>query len=697
MRLKKVILNNFGGYQDTEISLDTPFTVVGGRDGNAGKTVTDAIVGVLFGCPPGRRGEFSRYAPSAAGKKFSASLFLTAENGKEYLVGRDFHREEVEIFQEEDFSLTLLSPTSLMDILYSELRTLNPIDFEALFVFDRGPVAIRLDSPVLREQLNKLWSRGIDREAVEEILAASQAAAAVLEREPEIQVSAKPPGETGVEPGVIGTAGVEEPETVRAAIRALEEIQARRREVEEEIEKLRRQSARRQELEAELAQVKAEREELAPYEPFVAGDSGVTVEGLSRQLATIELERKYLEEKIREKRESKESVAREIRLLREKIAAFPQEFMDPGLQDEVKTLARQKEEKLQLLRKLEEQLKIFSGKKGLLGLGGRRPEVAELEEKIARQLDEISVIRNRLNTLLKGRPAEDFLQEVELQKKYLEDLAKLEKIPVTAGEEMNYEEQLQELLRQEEEIRKKLRELLEQAGSEEYEEIKEKVKRLSLLKNREKELAGELAALITTEASAERLAALIAERNRLEAEEQEQEETVELRRKEAAERAAREKEAKEKEAREKAETNAGETEKVRVRADYLPEAGENGVEGDTFALAYSRLAELVAGITGGAYNGVLPEFSEDGLELFVREKATASWVPQQILPPVTGNLIRLAFRVFLARLHTPARNFPLLFAAPPLLGSREEGERVLALLGEAFPEAQIIAFLAETA
>lgn len=66
----------------------------------------------------------------------------------------------MEVFQEEDLSLTLLPANSLMEILYNELKTLNPIDFEALFVFNRGPVEIRLDSPVLREQLNKIWSRG---------------------------------------------------------------------------------------------------------------------------------------------------------------------------------------------------------------------------------------------------------------------------------------------------------------------------------------------------------------------------------------------------------------------------------------------------------------------------------------------------------------------------------------------------------
>jgi hypothetical protein len=39
----------------------------------------------------------------------------------------------------------------------------------------------------------------------------------------------------------------------------------------------------------------------------------------------------------------------------------------------------------------------------------------------------------------------------------------------------------------------------------------------------------------------------------------------------------------------------------------------------------------------------------------------------------------------------------LLFEGSPVPGSREEEERVLALLGEAFPEAQIITFLSGTA
>ena len=223
-----------------------------------------------------------------------------------------------------------------------------------------------------------------------------------------------------------------------------------------------------------------------------------------------------------------------------------------GLENEVKVLVRQKEEKIQLLRKLEEQLKLFTPKKGLLGLRGRRPETIELEEKIAQQLDEISAIRNRLNTLLKGKPAEDFLQEVELQRKYLADLVKLEKMPVTAGEEdySHYEEQHRELLRQEEEIRGKLRELLAQAGAEEYGEIKEKVKRLSFLIRLKKELEDEIAVL-ATEASPERRSALEAEKKRLE-EEERQQEAIELGRRKAV---------KEREAREKAE----EIEKAQVR------------------------------------------------------------------------------------------------------------------------------------
>ncbi len=706
MLLKKVILNNFGIFRETEISLDTPFTVVGGEEETAGKTLIDAIMGVLFGCPPGRRGEFSRYAPSSAGEQFSASLFLTTGDGQEYLVGKDFYREELEVFQKEGFSLSLLSPSSLMDILHSELKTLNPIDFEALFVFHRGPVEIRLDAPLLREQLNKIWSRGFDREAVEEILAASPAAAAAGKTGTEIKTGieihghTQPPGETAggtdeaEESGGAGTAGItgttsaEEPEEVKAALAALEVLQARRRELEEKIEELARQDARCQELEEKLARVKEEKEELAAYEPFVADGSQFTVGELSRQLTTVELERKYLEEKIREKRDRDESMLREIRLLREKIAAFPKEFMDPGLENEVRDLVRQKEEKIQLLRKLEEQIKLFSPKKGILGFRGRRAETTELEEKIAHQLDEISAIRNRLNTLLEGKPAEDFLEELELQKKYLEDLDKLEKLPVTAGEEEydHYEEQHREFLRQEEEIRRKLRDLLAQAGTEEYEEIKEKVKRLSFLKKLEKELEGEIAAL-AVETSPEKLGALEAERKRLEEEAREQEEVIEHGRKKALA---------EREAREKAETNTGETEIVRARADYLPEAGEKTVGEEVFTVSYLRLAKLVDELTGGEYNGVLPEFREGEIDLFVREKTTATWISQQILPPETGDLIRLAFRVFLARLHTPAREFPLLFEDLPVHSSREKRESVVALLGEAFPEVQIIAFLPET-
>ena len=156
----------------------------------------------------------------------------------------------------------------------------------------------------------------------------------------------------------------------------------------------------------------------------------------------------------------------------------------------------------------------------------------------------------------------------------------------------------------EEEIRGKMRDLLAQAGSEEHEEIREKVKRLSLLINREKELESEIAALAAS-ASAERLAALVAERMKLEKEEGEQEEAVELRRKEAEEERA---------ARERAEAAAKEAEKAEFRVDYLPEAEEDVAGEDPFVHSFSRLAILVHCLTGGKYNGVLPEFREDGID-----------------------------------------------------------------------------------
>lgn len=687
MRLKKVILNNFGEYHGTEISLDTPVTMLGRREETAGKAVIDAIVGVLFGCPPNRRGEFSHYAPASAKGAFSASLLLATENGKEYLIGKDFRREQLEVFQQDGFCLTLLPPASIMEILHGELKTLNPIDFEALFVFGRGPVEISQDSPALREQLHKIADQEIDQEAVEALIDTSRAPAV---EDPENTASRQMPEQTGDEVETAGTAGSGEPETVEAAILAMEGIQARRRETEEKIEKLRSQSARVQarvhEIKEDLLRVKGEREELASYEPFLAGGPQTTVEGLSHQLATIELERKYLEEKIREERDNTESVKREIRLLREKIATFPQEFMDPGLLEQVKSLVRQKEEKFHLLRQLEEKRKIFSGRKGILGRRGRREETAELEEKIARQMDEISGIRSRLNTLLKGRQPEEFLQEVKLQEKYLADLTKLEKNPVTMREKNDYEEQCQDLLRQEAEIRSKMQELLVQAGSEEYEEIKEKIKHLGSLINREKELQREIEAL-ERDASAETLAALEAERTRLAEEEREQEKEIELR---------REKAAREREEKEKARERELEAEKERAQAACI-EVDEEAAGEDPFTAAYCRLVKVVQVLSQGEFSGIYPEIRDGEFIILVREKATASWVPEQNLPLETRNLLRLAFRVFLARLHTPAKNFPLLFETPTVLGSKEERERVLTLLEEVFPEVQVLTFLPEIA
>lgn len=608
VRLQKLILNSFGEYTDTEIILDAPRTTFTGK-ATAGRTIVDAVVGILYGCPPGRRKEFLGYAPpEGTDKNFSASLFLTTDDGTEYLIGKDFHHEQLEVFRREGFRLKRLFPATVMEILRKELGTLNPLDFEAFFVFPAGAVEINWESPLIREEWLKISNKS-----------KNDAFLNVLEEM----------GESGFK---TESAGALEWDSAAGE---------RIKEIEEKIKKIK-------ELTEELSRIRANRKELALYEPFIIDDRDTLLEELSKQLTTTTLERKYIEEKIRENRENEETIRREINDLKKKLAAIPEEFLSPKFQEKIKQLAEKKEEKTDLLKNLEEHLKEITKRKGLFSGRSRREERFEIEEKITRCTEEISGIRNELATLLGKQTVEEFFHRLELHQKYRDDLARLEKHPIHQA--VNYKQEQRRLLQREAEIRRQMQDLLSLAGSEEYEVLKEKISYLQNLHCKEREIEEEIEKLGgNTEAA---LAALEEEKQRLQEEEKE----------------------------------SREVQKIHPAP----------MSSDPFLSLYRRVGELTEELTEGEYTGILTEFRGGKYLLYAREKATATWVPEELLPAGKRDLVRLAVRLFLACFHTPARSFPLLFPAPSFFDNREKREKLPALLNEFVPEAQIIVFVPET-
>lgn len=612
VRLKKLILNSFGEYTDTEISLDASGKIFTGKE-DAGKTIIDAVVGALFGYPPGRREEFLGYAPpEGTGKRFCASLLLATDDGTEYLIGKDFHHGQLEVFRQEGFRLKHLFPATVMEILRKELGTLNPLDFEALYVFPAGAAEIREDAPVIREEWQKITNK------------------------------------TKEDAGFLSSGGVKGFWENEAAA-ASESSDAVSAEFRERIKGIEDKSKKIKDLTEELSRINAERKELALYEPFLTNDRGTRLEELSQQLTDAALERKYLEEKIRENRENEGNIRREIDDLKKKTAAFPEEFLSPEFQEQVRQLAKKKEEKVALLKKWEDHLKEVSRRKGFFSRRPRREERLEIEGKIICCTEEIGTIRHKLATMLKKKTMEEFFRGLELHQKYLEDLDRLEKHPIHKTD--NYKQEQRRLLQREAEIRREMQDLLSLAGSEEYKVLKEKIGLLQDLRVKEREIEEEIEKLGGNTEKA--LAALEAEKRRLQEEEKES----------------------------------------RKSQKPLPEP----VEDDSFLSLYRRVGDLTEKLTGGEYTGILPEIRDGKYLLYAREKASAAWVPDESLTSGKRDLVRLAFRLFLARFHTPARSFPLFFAAPSFFDNRENSEKLPALLKEFIPEAQIIAFVPETA
>ena len=337
------------------------------------ENTVDAVVGILTAARPTAERVPPLCPPKEPGKIFRF-LFLTTDDGTEYPIGKDFHHERLEVFRQEGFRMSGFSRHGNGDPPKS--GNFKSLDFEA-FCFSPGAVEINWESPLLREEWLKISSKSKE----EAFLPVPEA-----------------PGERS---SLTGDAAAEAAAALEEEPAAGEGIKERIIEIEEKIKKIK-------ELTDELSRLRADMKELALYEPFIIDDRSTLLEELSKQLTTTTLERKYIEEKIRENRENEETIRREIADLKKKVAAFPQEYLSPEFQEKIKQLAAEKEKKVALLKNLEEQLKDVIGRKGLFSGRSRREERVALEEKIARCTEEISALRKKLATLLGKQTAEEF-------------------------------------------------------------------------------------------------------------------------------------------------------------------------------------------------------------------------------------------------------------------------------------------------
>lgn len=591
---------------EVEISLESNFVVLISPDERAKRLVIEAVMALLYGVPPDKQREFMRYVSSERGG--SGSLLLETKEGKEYLIGRDFNffGGQPEIFGSEGMRLLPQPATALMDLLCKELATLNPLDFEALYIFDGGNLRTNQDSPGLWERLQQL---------------------AVTLREGKIS-----------------------PETVVGA--GDDDYAVKVKDLQRRIDEITRRLERFHSQRTELLRIEEEVKRLRPYEVFLSDQQENLLEELSRQLTAVTLERRIHEERYREIRATRETIKREIAALQKKIASFDHDLFNVEFQSRIMSLIKLRKEKNAELRNLEKEYENLRKGKAFFTRSGEKTG----EEKINNLLQELSALGQKMETLLKGRPIEQYLKEVKLYQQYHNDLRRLENLPANP-DSPDYGETLKKLIGQEEEIRTKLESLLLQADSTDLKALKGKVNRLGEFKKRQIKLEKEIKELTggdTPETFNERL--------------EEEKKALEKRVKQLEEaRVAR----------------------ARAREEAACLAGK-----DPALEIIRRAGVILAEITGGEYEAVIPEFKEGRFLIRVKRK-DASWVLAEDLDLAGCALSHLAFRLSLVCRHTPVPAYPLIFKDPGLNFDRATKERICHLLQSYAGEVQIILLLTD--
>lgn len=435
MFIEKIILNGFGGFKEKEINFVSPFTVLVGHDPIEMKSIKEVFGLILFGVYPGKHLDLQKYIQDH--KVCSVALHLIAESGKRYLIGRDLIEERLEIFEETGMRLFPQSPAVLMDLLRTELGTLNPLDFEGIFVLDRDEMELNQNSLGVREELQK-------------ILKASQE-------------GVKTKASFRMEAAVSSDSMEEDKVMVQ------EEID----QIQKHLEKLEEKIKEYKEVEQKLAVYKE-------YEAFVSSNNKNQIEVLSQQLTTLALDRKYLEEQVRGTTKISKTLEQEKKKLQTKVRAF-EELFSPEKQRLIERLIKAREEKNEVLKQLETQYSYGGGKKRLLSRKAKEQEKAE--EKMNELLKELSEMRSEIEDQLHNRSIDQYLKENKEYEENKENLIKLQQSPANI-EGLDKEDELKKIINEEKETRRRLDELLIKANSTDLTSLKKKVNTLAALRER---------------------------------------------------------------------------------------------------------------------------------------------------------------------------------------------------------------------
>jgi hypothetical protein len=437
LQIKILKIKGFGPFIDQEFLFEESYGKVIRKKGKEKTGLIDGIVALLFGFPPHRREEFKKYYPLNNAEKYSASLLIETKKG-EYLIGRDFSREILEVFKYEGMRLFSLPSTVLMDLLYSEIGTLNPLDFEALFLYKNNALTLNQHAPIIREHIQQLLFNNYWE---------------------------------------------------KLSLNTKEEDDEERSELEKNLVQLENLIKNILFLQAEIKKLEEEEDKYHKYEEFLSTEQKDLLEELTREHTAAALERSFYEDHLKEEQEAKKIIEREARILRKKITAFDLHLYTPEILRKVIDLIKIRDEKTALLQKLETEIMVE--RKGIFSrFSGKEAE--EKKVKIEWLLGELSGIRESLRLFLKEKKPEDYLKEVELLIQYQDDLLRLEHPFVQKAENRENQEKLEAAIEREKDLRQQLDRLLALAGQEDLETVKAKANRLKEIKQKKTKFKDEI-------------------------------------------------------------------------------------------------------------------------------------------------------------------------------------------------------------
>ena len=437
------MVKGFGALRNWEIDFHRFWTEIPFLEEEREETVNEVIMALLFGFPPPQWSRKERFTPVQGKDDYRAAMVVETADGQ-FLLGRHFALEALEIFRLEDKSLFSLSPMILMDLLFKEIGILNPLDFRVIAFFQKENLLLDQNAPLVREHIRELRLN----EGFAELL-----------------------------------------------IQSAHEEGDRRRKLEEELTAVDQLLDQLNHCQGEVERLRAEEAKYGDYEKFLSPEGEDLLAFTAQEYTAVALEKSFYEEQLREENETRVILETAVATLRRKIAAFDPLLYTDEIEEKVVRLLKRRAELNESLKREEETLAEFDRKSHWLRLGSKEKE-AEIKQRMGRLLESLARLREELRVLLKNKKPEEFLKEKKLLEQYRNDLARLER-PALIKEKNGYpQEELARLRQKEEELRRERERLLAMAGAEDLETVQTKVKKLAEWKVRRKQAEEELASFL---------------------------------------------------------------------------------------------------------------------------------------------------------------------------------------------------------